>query len=742
MEATAAEQQDLIGDFTDEAMHALQRLPGLLESFRGQPDDRGPIDAAFRDIHSMKGCSAFLGLDVINTTAHSLENALEVLRSGSLALGEELQHALIEGFDLLDLLVYELLEGHIAETLSAQQEEVLQRVEKIVGNCRVERSSEELLLEQIQKLAEEMSSCETPRATTWARRMESSVQGYFAGEEARQTEEEGPLAKAAGSTPSDFVDVPCSCGGEDVTGRVASLVTMFLAHQQDRFDEGVGRAFLDDTEAFAVWAEEASQPTLAEELRGAASDFRTVLDSPMELDENLLSIIWERIRPELEKLKVPDGGMPDSHEDASQSAQESSAKELDVAAQQNTRTKFVRVKEGHLDEFVEHVSRLSITTEALKDLQSRMAAARQESAMVREMHDLNRDLREQTATLQQHVMSLRRVSVAGLFAKFPRMARTLGSNLGKKINVHISGEDTEIDKNVAEDLDAPLTHLIRNVADHGIETPQKRQARGASESGTLWLKAEQGRDVVRIIIQDDGQGIDANRLRAKAVEKGILARSQADALCDSEALNLIFHPGFSTAEKVSDVSGRGVGMDVVRTSLEKHNGEVTVESEVNVGTTICLKIPVRQATLVIDGLIVEQNGQQFVIPYEHIVRIAEIPGGKFRSAGCRRLVATEDQVYDASSLGELLDLGDKTIAPKELQSVVIVDCRQGTLCLLVDRTIGSRQVVVTSLKPVLPERVEFAGVAHLGNGHLVLVLNVPEVVALSTKGKHSKCPSG
>jgi two-component system chemotaxis sensor kinase CheA len=270
--------------------------------------------------------------------------------------------------------------------------------------------------------------------------------------------------------------------------------------------------------------------------------------------------------------------------------------------------------------------------------------------------------------------------------------------------------------------------MIRNVLDHAIETPEERRKRGVPEAGNLWLQCESTRTHLRFIIQDDGRGIDPARLRKKVVEKGVLTAEQAQALDDEGAIDLIFHPGFSTAEKISEVSGRGVGMDVVRTKVREHEGDITVASKVGVGTTFTLEIPIRQAVLVIDGLLVEQSGQQFVLPFEHIREITEIDADQlFQIQGTSKVAVIRGTTYGAVPLGEILKIDHPELKTVGKVPSIVVGGKQGEACILVDRVLGHRQVVVHQM-PTVRVTNDIAGVAQLGGGRMALVVSVPDVV--------------
>lgn len=435
---------------------------------------------------------------------------------------------------------------------------------------------------------------------------------------------------------------------------------------------------------------------------------------------------------------TPAASAADSPAKENPAAKESSAKEPAVHEKPDASAKgrYVRVKDERLDEFLNQVSSLFITGELFKDVIARMSTTGQMSSLVEEMAQVNRTLNAQSMKLQQNVVSLRRVAIAGLLSKFPRMARTLAEQLGKKIDVHVSGEDTEVDKSLMEDLDMPLTHMIRNVVDHALEKPEGRLQRGRSESGNLWLKAEQTRTHIRVVVQDDGRGIDPNRLRDKAVEKEILTRGQANALSDREAIDLIFHAGFSTADKVSEVSGRGVGMDVVRTNVQQHNGEVYIESQLGVGTTFTIQIPIRQAVLVVDCLMVSQSGQTFVIPFEHIREITQILPHEFSTVHNLPVVRVRGETYGAVSLDNVLGLPDTEPLNDAPKNGVLMGYKGQSLCLFVNQILGHRHTVINAVDNGLANNDKFVGVAQLGGGRLALVLSVPDIVrSFSRRGK-------
>ncbi len=317
----------------------------------------------------------------------------------------------------------------------------------------------------------------------------------------------------------------------------------------------------------------------------------------------------------------------------------------------------LRINEERVDEFLGDVSDLFITCERLKDLKNRMDRELKMIDLVDELRQINGVFSEQTTTLQSSVVSLRKVPVRGLFSKFPRVARGLASDLGKQLDVRIGGKENEIDKSLVEDLDAPLMHMIRNVCDHGIETPEERRARGVAEAGQLLLKCDLTESHVIITVQDDGRGIDPQRLRDKAVAKGIMTAAAAKSLPDDQAVDLIFHAGFSTAEEISDVSGRGLGLDVVRTTIREHSGDIKLTSQLGVGTTFRIEIPVRKAVVVVDGLLLAQNGDRFIVPFANVGEIFELNSNEISTVHGSLVAQIRGEPYAVVRLGQALEIG-------------------------------------------------------------------------------------
>lgn len=724
MTSIVYQQHDAIADFVEEALESLRALPAHLDVYRSARAVAEPINAVFRAVHSIKGCAAFLGLDTIRDFSHRLESTLDVMRSESTPLSDSLERDILSAFDRLDALLQQVAVGNNPLELQPEDERILESVRASARGSCADALLEEDLHAALQRLAERMDAG-GPVTGKFSHELRRLLQDH--SHQPRSQSADTPLD--AQRLPDDYRDSHFTCSDTDVTVCVGELLQFFFDFADGRNSPQRERLLLESLQAFASWADSHAQSELAQALKDAAGEFRTIHESPLDLDDMLVSLIWDRLAPHLERLRTDkphdraansarDGEVPTDRADTT----------APTACGSTAKSRFVRVRQEHLDEFLDQVSRMFITSERYRDVHGRMAKTHEIPELVDELRQINMDLKVQSTAIQHGVMALRRVAIAGLFSKFPRMARTLASQLGKQLQAHLSGEETEIDKQLSDDLDAALTHLVRNVVDHAIEAPEERIAGGKASVGNLYLEGQSTGNQIIILVRDDGRGIDPQRLRAKALEKGILTQAQTDSLSHKDTLQLIFEAGLSTAAQVSDVSGRGVGMDVVRSTVERHHGQIFVESAIGQGTTIRLEFPIRQATLVVDGLMVACGCEPFIIPFDHVKEIVRLDAARTRTVHGRNVVTLRDGTYDMIHLAALTGAACRNHSSAVSDMAVVVKNQFGGVCIGVDDVVGHRQVVVTPLHDVLPHSTQLLGVAQLGSGRLAPVLNIPELV--------------
>jgi two-component system chemotaxis sensor kinase CheA len=373
----------------------------------------------------------------------------------------------------------------------------------------------------------------------------------------------------------------------------------------------------------------------------------------------------------------------------------------------------------------------------LMNLMGEMVIQRTRLAQLSNEHDLAdlratvEDVTRVTNDLQTLIMQVRMMAVEAVFMRFPRMVRDLAHTLAKKVDLQISGEDTELDRTVIDELGDPLVHMLRNAVDHGLETPAERAAAGKDETGTVWLSARHAGNSVIIEVRDDGKGIDPAALRASAVRKGVMDEAAAAALSDAEALELIFLPGLSTAETTTDVSGRGVGMDAVRTKIAGLNGEVKITSVIGEGTTFTIRLPLTLA--IIQALLVHAGRQTYALPLDAIEETVIVGAEDTHPVHGRPCMVLRDSVVPLISLRDRLDLVDGQAAAGERHEVVVVRSGSTRLGVVVDGLIGQQDIVIKHLPGYLGDVLGVAGATILGDGSVALIVDVAALAASSER---------
>jgi two-component system chemotaxis sensor kinase CheA len=343
---------------------------------------------------------------------------------------------------------------------------------------------------------------------------------------------------------------------------------------------------------------------------------------------------------------------------------------------------------------------------------------------IKEVDESLSQLSRITLDLQNIVMKVRMVPVSFVFNRFPRLVRDISKDLKKEINLIIEGEDTELDRTVADEIGDPLIHLIRNSLDHGIESPQKRISRGKSKTGTIKLSARHEGNGVIIEIEDDGNGLDREQIINKAISRGIVDQQKAQSFSDEEVFNLVFESGFSTKEQATELSGRGVGMDVVKSTVESLNGTVSIESEKGKGTKVTIRLPLTLA--IIEALLITVNKQVYAIPIANIDTTQKISDGELKEVQDREVFMLRGEVIPTVRLREIF--GYERKQNNEQENIVIIKVGNKKFGVIVDKLLGQDDIVIKSLGSLLTDVKEFSGGAILGDGSIALILDVASLI--------------
>lgn len=657
--------------FLAEAREYLQGLNIALLELESDPANKEVLQEMFRAAHSLKGMSATMGYQLLANLTHQMENVLDFLRQGTLRANRDVANILFESLDLLELLL-----GRLDEPSAC-----LEQVEKVVGKLHAvcEGSMEDA------ELAENKADENTLLLDEFEKEMLRA--GCAGGERARHLE----------------VVLDASCLLKSVRAyMVFKLLEKFgylvkaVPGTQELEDEQ-----FEDRFQLVILTQVADETIRAELLQIAEVANVLVRDVPeMDLPSaGLETVATRKVEPAAEAAMVQD---------------EANGERRNI---RRSTEKTIRVETDKLDKLINLVGELVVNRTRVVELGRIDVAAELVSAV--------EQLDRITTDLQSAVMKLRMVPIKQVFDRFPRMVRDLSQEKGKKVNLEVRGEETELDRSIVNQIGDPLVHLLRNSVDHGIEAPGERVQSGKPEEGTIILEARHEGSYVLIRVSDDGRGIATEEMRQKAVQKGLLSSAEAQRISDEEALRLIFKNGFSTAEQVTDISGRGVGMDAVKTVIESMNGSVEIKTSQGEGTRFYVRLPLTLA--IIKALLVEVAGEIYAIPIESIRENLYVAPQDIKTIQGEKVINVRNEVLPLIYLGEML--GMKAGSSEEILSVVVVEAADRKTALVVDVLLGQQEIVIKSLSRAVEGIRGVAGATVLGNGRVALILDVSSLIA-------------
>ncbi|MCD6395847.1 MAG: chemotaxis protein CheA [Planctomycetes bacterium] len=462
------------------------------------------------------------------------------------------------------------------------------------------------------------------------------------------------------------------------------------------------------------------------------TEIKQLSDSTIQGDTRGISTVLDDVAGTVEQISEQAeqlDGLQDEVLEEVVNVKKDKAREVAVATTGRT----MRVSEEKVDIFMHYVGDLIEISESFNLLQKRIDI-NSDTQLAAEFKDINSGFNQLSDKLQKSLLAIRKVPAGNLIQKVPRMVRDLANSLGKEVKVEVTGQGVQIDKSMIEALESPINHLVRNCVDHGIETAEERRKAGKSETGMIKIDiAEHGEDVI-IKIEDDGAGIDPEKIRKKAVQMGLVTDEQAAQLNDRDVLQFIFSSGFSTAEKVSDVSGRGVGMDVVRTNVESLKGSIDLQSTLGRSSTVTLRLPSSLTVLVINGMLAGVGNQQYIIKVEDIYEAIRPKQEEITTVhGHAECLHVHGQIYPLIRLHELFGVETELTDPTQAM-VILAENKDSRGAILVDNILGQQRAVVKELDKQFSYLNTIAGTAVLANTRVGLVLDVPGILAESLGG--------
>ncbi len=666
---------EILQDFLVEAGEILERLNEELVELEQSPDDMDMLNGVFRSFHTIKGGASFLSLDGLVDVCHRAEDVFNVLRNGERAVDGDLMDTVLQVLDVVNNMFSEVQGGEMPTPADPS------------------------LLGALEKLA-------APAGAAAPETDVSPVPAEAPGDEVDSEFE--AMLEQAGSEATPAQEAGVVGGGDDITEEE------FDALLDQLHGDGKGPAAPQTADSSNKAADKPGNETGAP----AAGDDIT----EEEFDALLDQLHGEGKGPAAETVKPVASEVPKQAEPASPVVEKKVAPEkaraTSSAGPSSKAETSVRVDTSRLDEIMNMVGELVLARNRLANLKESLANEDVSKAIA--------NLDVVTADLQNAVMKTRMQPIKKVFGRFPRVVRDLARSLRKEVNLEMQGEDTDLDKNLVEALADPLVHLVRNAVDHGIETPEEREAVGKPRQGTVVLAAEQEGDHILLSIDDDGKGMDADVLRRKAVEKGMMDADSAARLDDKECYNLIFAAGFSTKEEISDVSGRGVGMDVVKTRIGQLNGSVEIDSEPGKGSRLTIRVPLTLA--IMPTLMVKLGEQPFALPLGSVSEIFDLDDERTSIVDGQLVVMVRDKALPLFYLRDWLVTNGGAAREDTVNHVVVVNVGSRKVGFVVEQLVGQEEVVIKPLGAFLQGLAGFAGATITGDGRIALILDVPSLM--------------
>lgn len=670
--------QEILEDFLVEAGEILEQLSEQLVDLEQRPDDSDLLNAIFRGFHTVKGGAGFLQLDPMVDCCHNAENLFDMLRNGDVKVTPELMDVVLQALDSVNVMFEAVRNGQQLEDADPQL------IQALIACCSGSAS---------------VAAAPAPAPVV----------------------ESAPVV-AAPSEPSNAADEFDMLLGDIEAPAVAEAPVDDGLITDDEFESlldelhgtGKGPTTGADSKQPATEAVSAPEPDLITE-----DEFEALLD---ELQSQGKGAFVEAAAPAAapEMAPVPEPVQTPAPAPAAPVKKDAAAAAVKAAHQQAKPQpeSNVRVDTRLLDKIMNMVGELVLVRNRLV----RLGVTREDEEMAKALGTLDMV----TADLQMSVMKTRMQPVKKVFGRFPRLIRDLSRNLKKEIRLELRGEETDLDKNLVEALADPLIHLVRNAVDHGIEAPDVREAAGKIREGHVLLSAEQEGDHILLIIQDDGAGMDAEKLRELAIERGMMDAEAARRLTEQECFNLIFAAGFSTKKQISDVSGRGVGMDVVKTKITQLNGTLNIDSVIGQGSRIAIQVPLTLA--IMPTLMVILEDQAFALPLVNVNEIFNLDLTKTNVVDGQQVIIVRDQALPLFHLKRWLIEGQQSADLPGQGHVVIVTIGTQRVGFVVDQLVGQEEVVIKPLGTILHGTPGLSGATITGDGRIALIIDIPNLL--------------
>ncbi|MBF8779233.1 chemotaxis protein CheA [Pseudomonas fulva] len=723
--------EEILQDFLVEAGEILEQLSEQLVELESRPDDADLLNAIFRGFHTVKGGAGFLQLNELVECCHIAENVFDILRKGERRVDAELMDVVLEALDTVNGMFGQVRER---SEVTPATPELLAALARLAEPASAEPAPAQPAAAPVEPVAAPADDI----TDTEFEQLLDSLDAVKAEAEAAQRPLDEPAATADDEiSDAEFESLLDQLHGK---GQFSPAVVSPPAQQpatasaSDEITDDEFEALLDqlhgkgtfDADALApaaVAAPPTGSPVTATNEHITEQEFEALLDElhgKGKFTNEAVASAPAATKPQQTPATAHPAPVSAPAASAATARPVAPARSPAPVAEKHPASEAettVRVDTARLDEIMNMVGELVLVRNRLV----RLGLNSGDEAMSKAVSNLD----VVTADLQTAVMKTRMQPIKKVFGRFPRLVRDLARQLRKEINLELVGEETDLDKNLVEALADPLVHLVRNAVDHGIETPEEREAAGKARTGRVVLSAEQEGDHILLSISDDGKGMDPNVLRAKAVEKGLMDRDAAERLSESDCYNLIFAPGFSTKTEISDVSGRGVGMDVVKTKISQLNGSINIFSAKGQGSKIVIKVPLTLA--IMPTLMVMLGNQAFAFPLVNVNEIFHLDLSRTNVVDGQEVVIVRDKALPLFYLKRWL-VRDQVHEEQREGHVVILSVGTQRIGFVVDQLVGQEEVVIKPLGKMLQGTPGMSGATITGDGRIALILDVPSML--------------
>ncbi|MHC4884261.1 MAG: chemotaxis protein CheA [Planctomycetota bacterium] len=721
------QNNDGLGEFLDifitESQDRFDELNKYLVDLENNPANEEILYAILRNAHSLKGSAGMFGFENLNRVAHRIEDLMEMFHGQPETVDQEVMDILFEGCDILQIAFQRIAGGDHSATITPREESYLNRIDTLIIKVSQEEGNFDQDLETLLIALENTPSgdqADWGALQALGHRLRSHLQAQTEG---------------AKESPPSADGVRLCLGEKDVTAPLRDGLALLQKGRSAPLDETEVAQFIIHLHTLLETADTSPTP----ELGPALDEIRESMDLFMELDlefDDLQVEYYHQALTELvtaigvpeeeppEEFPPPVPGVEPQATSSTPSPDSAPSAASDPAVPREVRQarKTVRVEEVKIDAFLDSVGEMIILGEVFNHLQKRVEGVSGGNLeLMREFKTANAAFSNQVFSLQNSLMDIRRVALRNITGSLSRLVRDTSHDLGKEVRFSIEGEDAVIDKSLLDKVNTCLVHIVRNSVDHGIESPETRSAHGKSASATIHVSAENEDGFLLIRVEDDGRGLDAEQLKEKALAQQLLSATEVSALSTEEAHRLIFHPGFSTATTVTDISGRGVGLNAVQEFVHAMSGSLDVKSTTGEGCTFSFRIPLSVMLSVLDGMVVSLGDVDFVIPVRHIVESFQItPDTLTEVSGKGECVLLRGEIFPLLRLAEAFAL-TSTATTDPIGILVQLETRK--ICLIADNVVDHQQVVI---KPIegLGHLPGIMGGCLLGDGSIGLVLDI------------------